>query len=234
MYSGSSGGGGHHLKSNINLTDSSPSGHHQPVNEAIKSPAIILIDEKGTRLGQRQLKDVLQSLDRRAFSLVQVGTAPAASTANIPADVTSSTSTQDLPICKIFSRQLLVEQQRKLAEQDKRQRRQNREKEIRFNETISEHDLLIKMRHMRELLMKGYHIRVVQVGKKQRYARHVTQPELDRQKMELIREHLCAKPTASEEECEYACGAKIEAALKVLGDGISLSMTLGPPSNSKQ
>lgn len=231
-------GGGNAVKSNFaNISaDRQQSQRAGPelVNEAIRSSSIILIDERGTKVGQRQLKEVLQSLDRNAFSLVQVGTASNAyessssPLSSLPTIKTPATSS-DIPVCRIFSRKVLVEQRRKQAEQEKRQRRLNREKEIRFNESITEHDLLIKMRHIRELLLKGYHIRVVQVGKKQSYARHLTQPDIDRRKMELIREHLCAK--SSGQECEYACGAKVEIDVKVLNDGISLSMTLRPPQS---
>ena len=111
-------------------------------NEMITSREITLIDDAGVRQ-VLPLCDVLPKVDRKLFDLVQVNAA------HTP------------PICRLVSRSNVFKRQLASEEAVAKQRLKNREKEIRFGTSMAEHDFVIKLNRVKEMLEKAFRVRVV-------------------------------------------------------------------------
>jgi translation initiation factor IF-3 len=114
------------------------------VNHQIRAREVRLIDENGQQIGILPVKEALQIAQERDLDLVEI--APQAKP----------------PVCKIMDYgKFKYELKKKEREARKKQREHSIEvKDIRMKVRIDEHDLQVKLKHMREFLLDGDKVRV--------------------------------------------------------------------------
>ena len=113
------------------------------VNERIRAREVRLIDENGAQLGVMPARDALQVARERNLDLIEV--APKAQP----------------PVCRIMDYGKHKYQQ---AKRDRQARKKHKGAEVRVlvlrNPQIAQHDLEIKLRKLRELLLEGNKVRI--------------------------------------------------------------------------
>ncbi|MFN3946786.1 MAG: translation initiation factor IF-3 [Aquificaceae bacterium] len=114
------------------------------VNRQIRAKEVRLIDEKGKQIGIVPLQEALRVAEEKGLDLVEV--APQANP----------------PVCKILDYgKFIYELKKKEKEARKKQKEHAIEvKDMMLSLRIDEHDLQVKLRHMREFLMDGDKVRV--------------------------------------------------------------------------
>lgn len=114
------------------------------VNRQIRAKEVRLIDETGRQVGIVPLSQALALAEEKGLDLVEI--APQA----------------EPPVCKIMDYgKFRYELQKKEKETRKKQKEHQMEvKDIRLKVRIDEHDLEIKLKHMREFLEDGDKVRV--------------------------------------------------------------------------
>jgi translation initiation factor IF-3 len=112
------------------------------MNEQIRSPQVRLIGLEGEQLGIKSLGEALNMAREAALDLVEV--APQA----MP------------PVCKLMDYGKYKYRLRKRAHQAKAHHHRVHTKEIRLHPKTGEHDLEVKARHARKLLLLGDKIQV--------------------------------------------------------------------------
>ncbi len=104
------------------------------INEKIRAPEVLLIDDKGQNRGVIKILDARKLADEAGFDLVEVS--PEANP----------------PVCRILNYGKLKYQQKKKDQQKKKIVQQ---KEIRLRPRIGEHDLQVKMKQIGDFLNRG-------------------------------------------------------------------------------
>ncbi|ADC89313.1 translation initiation factor IF-3 [Thermocrinis albus DSM 14484] len=114
------------------------------INRQIRAKEVRLIDETGKQIGIVPLQEALKIAEERGLDLVEV--APNANP----------------PVCKLLDYgKFLYELRKKEKEARKKQKEHSMEvKDIMMNPRIDEHDLKVKLKHMREFLEDGDKVRV--------------------------------------------------------------------------
>ena len=114
------------------------------VNRQIRAKEVRLIDETGQQIGIVPISEALALAEERGLDLVEI--APQARP----------------PVCKIMDYgKFKYELKKKEREARKKQREHQIEvKDIRMKVRIDEHDLQVKLKHMREFLEDGDKVRV--------------------------------------------------------------------------
>ena len=114
------------------------------VNRQIRAKDVRLIDENGKQVGIVPLQEALRIAGEKGLDLVEV--APQANP----------------PVCKILDYgKFLYELKKKEKEAKKKQREHAIEvKDMMLSVRIDEHDLKVKLKHIREFLMDGDKVRV--------------------------------------------------------------------------
>ena len=114
------------------------------VNRQIRAKEVRLIDENGKQIGIVPLQDAIRIAEEKGLDLVEI--APQANP----------------PVCKILDYgKFIYELKKKEKEARKKQREHAIEvKDIMLSLRIDEHDLKVKLKHMREFLMDGDKVRV--------------------------------------------------------------------------
>lgn len=114
------------------------------INRQIRAKEVRLIDENGKQIGIVPLQDALRIANEKGLDLVEI--APHANP----------------PVCKILDYgKFLYELKKKEKEARKKQREHAIEiKDIMLSLRIDEHDLKVKLKHMREFLLDGDKVRV--------------------------------------------------------------------------
>ncbi|HAV40610.1 MAG: translation initiation factor IF-3 [Aquificota bacterium] len=114
------------------------------VNRQIRAKEVRLIDENGKQIGIVPLQEALRIASEKGLDLVEI--APNANP----------------PVCKILDYgKFLYELKKKEKEAKKKQREHAIEvKDMMLSLRIDEHDLKVKLKHMREFLMDGDKVRV--------------------------------------------------------------------------
>lgn len=114
------------------------------VNRQIKAKEVRLIDENGKQIGIVPLQEALRIANEKGLDLVEV--APNANP----------------PVCKLLDYgKFLYELKKKEKEARKKQREHAIEvKDMMLSLRIDEHDLKVKLKHMREFLTDGDKVRV--------------------------------------------------------------------------
>ncbi|MEN2985762.1 MAG: translation initiation factor IF-3 [Thermodesulfovibrionaceae bacterium] len=121
------------------------------VNEAIKAKEVRLIDENGKQIGIVSIREALQIAKDRGYDLVEV--APNANP----------------PVCKIMDYgRYKYQLEKKLSH-----KRTPSVKEIKIRPQISDHDLQLKVRHIKRFLQDGDKARVILFFK----GREIVHPE---------------------------------------------------------
>ncbi len=110
------------------------------MNEQIRIPKVLVIDENGQKLGVMDTRDAIRLARSKGLDLIEV--APHARP----------------PVCRIMDYGKFKYQQRK---KEKEARKHQKElKEIRLTPQMSEHDLLYRLKNAEEFLREGHRVRV--------------------------------------------------------------------------
>lgn len=112
------------------------------INQNIRAPRVLVIDENGTKLGEFAKRDAIELALERELDLIEV--APNARP----------------PVCRLGDHSKLI------YERQKRERKQRRNqvtvtvKEIKLTPKISEHDFQVKVKHCRRFLSSQDKVKV--------------------------------------------------------------------------
>ena len=112
------------------------------INRRIRDKEVRFINEKGEQLGILAIEKALSIAEEAGLDLVEV--APNAKP----------------PVCKLLDYGKYKFDQEKLIKESKKKSKQKKDKEIRMQPRINEHDLLFKAKHIREFLEKGMKVKV--------------------------------------------------------------------------
>jgi translation initiation factor IF-3 len=114
------------------------------VNRQIRAKEVRLIDQDGKQIGIVSLQEALRIAEERGLDLVEI--APNANP----------------PVCKLLDYgKFLYELKKKEKEARKKQKEHSMEvKDMNLSLRIDEHDLKVKLKHMREFLEDGDKVRV--------------------------------------------------------------------------
>ena len=115
------------------------------VNDRIRVPSVLLVDDKGNQLGEMSTPDAIALASERGLDLVEV--APAA----------------EPPVCRILNYgKFRYEATRKEREARKanKAKSKNQLREVRMKTRIGEHDRLSKTRLVKRLLSQGSKVKV--------------------------------------------------------------------------
>ncbi len=136
------------------------------VNEQIRIPKVLVIDENGQKLGVMDTRDAIRLARSKGLDLIEV--APHARP----------------PVCRIMDYGKFKYQQRK---KEKEARKHHKElKEIRLTPQMSEHDLLYRVKSAEEFLREGHRVRVFM----QIWGRWAAHTELGEAKLQEFVNHL--------------------------------------------
>lgn len=113
------------------------------INEQIRAREVRLIDESGRQMGVVQTQQALRQAQEINMDLVEIS--PQANP----------------PVCKIMDFSKYKYQQEKRDKELRRNQRLSEMKEIYIRPAISEHDLYIKLNHVREFLTSGHVTKIV-------------------------------------------------------------------------
>lgn len=105
------------------------------INEKIKVPEVLLIDEEGKNLGLLTINDAIHLAQESDLDLVEVS--PEASP----------------PVCRILDYGKLKYQQKKKVQQKRKPK--THQKEVRLRPRISEHDIQVKLRQIKDFMEHG-------------------------------------------------------------------------------
>jgi translation initiation factor IF-3 len=112
------------------------------INEKIRAREVRLIDEDGKQLGIVPITDALRMAREKELDLVEI----------------SPTATP--PVCKIMDYGKFRYQLAKKAHEAKKKQTVVQVKEMKLGLKIEEHDLQVKLRHMKEFLTDGDKVKI--------------------------------------------------------------------------
>ncbi|WP_340690032.1 translation initiation factor IF-3 [Hydrogenobacter thermophilus] len=114
------------------------------INRQIRAKEVRLIDENGKQIGIVPLEEALKLAEEKGLDLVEI--APQAKP----------------PVCKILDYGKFVYEQKKKEKVAKKKQREHaiEVKDIQLSTRIDEHDLKVKLKHMREFLEEGDKVRI--------------------------------------------------------------------------
>ncbi len=112
------------------------------INNGIRVREVRLIDESGNQLGIVPIEKAMELAQESGFDLVEV--AP----------------TSKPPVCKLLDYGKYKFDQEKLDKESKKKAKVKKDKEIRMQPTINEHDMQFKTNHIREFLDDGCRVKV--------------------------------------------------------------------------
>jgi translation initiation factor IF-3 len=110
------------------------------INEFIRSPKVLLIDEKGQSLGEITIESALEKAQKAGLDLVEVG------------------ATANPPVCKIMDYSKYVYEQKKKTRKSKTKSKEL--KEFRFSPVIDVGDMNTRVRRALEFLEKDHPVRI--------------------------------------------------------------------------
>lgn len=113
------------------------------VNQSIKAKEVRVVDENGNQIGIMPLQQALQKAQQLGLDLVEI--APQANP----------------PVCKIIDFSKFKYQQEKKEKELRKAQKLNILKEIYIKPTITEHDLQIKLNHVKEFLQHLHPTKIV-------------------------------------------------------------------------
>ena len=124
------------------------------VNDRIRVPRVLVIDEAGTKIGEFMTKDAIQLARERNLDLVEV--APNARP----------------PVCRIADHgKMKYEKQKKDAAARKRQH-QVQIKEIKVRPKTDDHDMEVKVKHAQRFLLEGNKVKITVRFRGREHAHH--------------------------------------------------------------
>tara|TARA_A100001037_G_scaffold3302_1_gene3138 strand:+ start:621 stop:1232 length:612 start_codon:yes stop_codon:yes gene_type:complete len=141
------------------------------VNDRIKVPSVLLVDDKGNQLGEMSTPDAIALASERGLDLVEV--APAA----------------EPPVCRILNYgKFRYEATRKEREARKanKAKSKNQLREVRMKTRIGEHDRLSKTRLVKRLLSQGSKVKVSIIFR----GREMQHPQIGMDLLKIVAEDL--------------------------------------------
>lgn len=112
------------------------------MNERIRVPEVLVIDENGVQLGTMPTREALALARERGLDLVEVAAAARP------------------PVCKILDYGKLKYGKKKKAQEAKKKQTVVSVKEIQLRPRTEEHDLETKFRHITEFLLRGDKVKI--------------------------------------------------------------------------
>lgn len=113
-------------------------------NELIQSPIVLLVDPDGNMIGEVSRNEALNKAKQYELDLVEID---------------PTRNGHKYPVCKIMD---YGKARYQISKKNKHQKHHEHViKEIKSSARISDHDLLIKHKKVRELLSKKYHVKYV-------------------------------------------------------------------------
>ena len=141
------------------------------VNDRIRVPSVLLVDDKGNQLGEMSTPDAIALASERGLDLVEV--APAA----------------EPPVCRILNYgKFRYEATRKEREARKanKAKSKNQLREVRMKTRIGEHDRLSKTRLVKRLLSQGSKVKVYIIFR----GREMQHPQIGMDLLKIVAEDL--------------------------------------------
>ena len=141
------------------------------VNDRIRVPSVLLVDDKGNQLGEMATPDAIALASERGLDLVEV--APAA----------------EPPVCRILNYgKFRYEATRKEREATKanKPKSKNQLREVRMKTRIGEHDRLSKTRLVKRLLSQGSKVKVSIIFR----GREMQHPQIGMDLLKIVAEDL--------------------------------------------
>jgi translation initiation factor IF-3 len=124
------------------------------INDRIRVPRVLLIDEEGNKLGIFMTRDALDMADEKGLDLVEV--APNARP----------------PVCRIIDYGKMKYEKKKRDTEAKRKRKTVELKEIKVRPKTDGHDLGFKVRHARKFLLEGNKVKLTVRFRGREHAHH--------------------------------------------------------------
>jgi translation initiation factor IF-3 len=112
------------------------------INREIRAPRVRVIGKEGEQLGVLLLTEAIQRAEQSGLDLVEI--AP----------------TAEPPVCKIIDYGKFRYQLTKKEKESKKAQHQVKVKEIKVKPNTDEHDLMTKLKHAREFIVKGNKVRI--------------------------------------------------------------------------
>ncbi len=166
------------------------------INKEIRAPKVRLIGKDGSQVGIVDIAQALMQAQQEGLDLVEIS--PNAKP----------------PVCKIIDYGKYRYQITKKERESKKAQHQAKLKEIKVKPNIDEHDLKVKIKHVREFIEKGNKVRITCMFR----GREMARPELGERVTTRIVEDL-------------ADVAQVEASAKLMGR--NLSLVLAPLGKKK-
>lgn len=166
------------------------------INREIRAPKVRVIDKDGEQLGVLLLGEAILKAEQSGLDLVEI--AP----------------TAEPPVCKIIDYGKFRYQLTKKEKESKKAQHQVKVKEVKVKPNTDEHDLVTKLKHAREFIVKGNKVRITCMFR----GREMMHPEFG----ERIVHRMCD---------DLADIAAAESPPKMLGR--SLSVVLAPGARKK-
>lgn len=141
------------------------------INQQIRSPRLLVIDEDGQRVGELSLEEALKLAEERELDLIEI--APMGNP----------------PVAKILDYGKFKYEQSKAEQRQRKSAKPIVVKEVRLGLKIQEHDMEVKRERARQFLAKGYKVKVSLMLK----GREVVRADLGMQIMEKFYEPLASK-----------------------------------------
>jgi len=138
------------------------------VNERIRAREVRLIDDKGVQLGVMPSREALEIARERELDLIEV--AP----------------NSQPPVCRIMDYGKHKYEQAKRERETRRRQKATEVRRLQLKPQIGQHDLVIKLRKLRELLAEGSKVRVTLRFR----GREMSRPELGFKLLERVAEEL--------------------------------------------
>lgn len=136
------------------------------INREIRAARVRVIDKDGAQLGVLSIGEALTRAEQAGLDLIEI--AP----------------TAEPPVCKIIDYGKFRYQQTKKEKENKKSQHQVKVKEIKVKPNTDEHDILVKLKHARDFIVKGNKVRLTCVFR----GREMMHPEFG----ERIVRQMCA------------------------------------------
>lgn len=134
------------------------------INERIRSPRVLVIDDTGAKIGVMMTRDAIALAREKGLDLVEV--APLA----------------DPPVARVLDYGKYLYTQQKRSRDAKKKQVQQQVKEIKLRTKTEEHDLQTKLKKAKEFLEKGDRVKVHVMYR----GREMAHPELGRQMLKKV------------------------------------------------
>ncbi len=112
------------------------------INREIRAPKVRVIDSDGSQVGVVTLSEALTKSEQAGLDLVEIS------------------PNAEPPVCKIIDYGKYRYQLTKKEKEQKKTQHQIKVKEIKLKPTTDDHDLVVKLKHAREFIIKGNKVRV--------------------------------------------------------------------------